>query len=357
MVVLRRSSSPSQDNSLLIFFMPLFISLVATVIGIKQKVQVSGDESGAVVVQTAPGEVLTHRGASIVLPCRYNEQPGHQEPDQIRIKWTKVDHSLQSSDVFLSLGEVRHSFGVYKDRVFLQGDGQGDASLVLEHVTLQDYGKYECEVVNELEDDTGIVKLNLEGVVFPYQSRLGRYKLNFYEAERACREQDGVLASYEQVHRAWGDGLDWCNAGWLEDGSVQYPIASPRRRCSGSDRTVGISNYGYRHKEDERYDAFCFTSNLQGNVYFRKMYRKLNYAEAMRACERSGGAIAKVGQLYAAWKINLLDRCDAGWLEDGSVRYPIVNPRAKCGGPDPGVRSYGFPDKKRALYGAYCYKQ
>lgn len=68
----------------------------------------------------------------------------------------------------------------------------------------------------------------LSGVVFPYHPRGGRYKLTFAEAQRACAEQDGILASAEQLHAAWRDGLDWCNAGWLRDGSVQYPVSQPR---------------------------------------------------------------------------------------------------------------------------------
>lgn len=64
--------------------------------------------------------------------------------------------------------------------------------------------------------------------------------------------------------QAWLDGLDWCNAGWLDDGSVQYPISHPRDQCGRKDTPAGVRNYGYRHKESERYDAFCFTSKLNG---------------------------------------------------------------------------------------------
>lgn len=94
-----------------------------------------------------------------------------------------------------------------------------------------------------------------------------------------------------------------------------------------------------------------------GNVYFLKRFKKVNYAEAAKACIRDGSAVAKVGQLYAAWKFQLLDRCEAGWLEDGSIRYPIVNPRSRCGGSQPGVRHLGFPDKKFRLYGVYCFRR
>lgn len=94
-----------------------------------------------------------------------------------------------------------------------------------------------------------------------------------------------------------------------------------------------------------------------GKVYFLKRFKKVNYAEAVKACIRDGSVVAKVGQLYAAWKFQLLDRCEAGWLEDGSIRYPIVNPRSRCGGSQPGVRHLGFPDKKFRLYGVYCFRK
>lgn len=94
-----------------------------------------------------------------------------------------------------------------------------------------------------------------------------------------------------------------------------------------------------------------------GKVYFLKRFKKVNYAEATKACIRDGSLVAKVGQLYAAWKFQLLDRCEAGWLEDGSIRYPIVNPRSRCGGSQPGVRHLGFPDKKFRLYGVYCFRK
>lgn len=67
--------------------------------------------------------------------------------------------------------------------------------------------------------------------------------------------------------QAWLEGLDWCNAGWLEDGSVQYPISHPRDQCGRKDTPAGVRNYGYRHKEDERYDSFCFTSKLNGEKH------------------------------------------------------------------------------------------
>uniref|UniRef100_G3PIF5 Hyaluronan and proteoglycan link protein 4 n=1 Tax=Gasterosteus aculeatus TaxID=69293 RepID=G3PIF5_GASAC len=316
--------------------------------GRRKVVHVLEDDTGAVIVQTAPGKVVTHRGGSITLPCRFHHEPEDTDPDRIRIKWTKVTDALQFQDVFVALGRQQRVFGSYKGRVFLERAGPGDASVVIQNVTLEDYGRFECEVTNDMEDDTGFVNLDLEGVVFPYYPREGRYKLNYHQGEDACKQQDAILASHSQLHKAWLEGLDWCNAGWLEDGSVQYPISHPRDQCGRKENPAGVRNYGYRHKEDERYDAFCFTSKLNAIVYFLKRFKKVK--PALETARRR----AKVGQLYAAWKFQLLDRCEAGWLEDGSVRYPVVNP-SRCGGAQPGVRHLGFPDSSR-LYGVYCFR-
>lgn len=65
------------------------------------------DDTGAVIVQTAPGKVVTHRGGSITLPCRFHHEPENTDPDHIRIKWTKVTDALQFEDVFVALGRYK----------------------------------------------------------------------------------------------------------------------------------------------------------------------------------------------------------------------------------------------------------
>lgn len=93
-----------------------------------------------------------------------------------------------------------------------------------------------------------------------------------------------------------------------------------------------------------------------GQVYYLEHPEKLTLAEAKEACQEDGAQIAKVGQLFAAWKFHGLDRCDAGWLADGSARYPVAHPRRNCGSLEPGVRSFGFPDPHSRKYGVYCYR-
>lgn len=101
-------------------------------------------------------------------------------------------------------------------------------------------------------------------MVFPYQPPHGRYKLNFHEAKKICEDQDAVIASFDQLFEAWLDGLDWCNAGWLIDGTAQYPITVSRENCGGHHLQPGIRSYGERHKNLHRFDVFCFSSALKG---------------------------------------------------------------------------------------------
>lgn len=93
-----------------------------------------------------------------------------------------------------------------------------------------------------------------------------------------------------------------------------------------------------------------------GRFYYLTPSLKMTYDEAVLACQKDGAQIAKVGQMYAAWKLLGYDRCDVGWLADGSVRYPISRPRRRCSPTEAAVRFSGFPDKKHKLYGVYCFK-
>ncbi|XP_053573636.1 hyaluronan and proteoglycan link protein 3 [Bombina bombina] len=321
--------------------------------GIEEVIHFNGVK---LVVNTPDDALFGYRGGNITLPCTFHYEPKLSSPRRLRVKWSKLHKdNTKERDVMVAIGLRHRSFAEYKGRVHLHQTVPSEVSLVITDLRLEDYGKYKCEIIDGLEDESGIVELELRGVVFPYQPHHGRYQLNFHDAKKACEGQDSMIASFEQLFKAWEEGLDWCNAGWVMDGTVQYPITLPREPCGGKDMAPGVRNYGERHKHLHRYDVFCFSSALKGKVYFLEHPDKLNFDEAKAACVEDGAQIAKVGQLFAAWKFLDLDRCDAAWLDDGSVRYPIAFPRPNCGPPEPGVRSFGFPGRHKK-FGVFCYK-
>lgn len=98
-----------------------------------------------------------------------------------------------------------------------------------------------------------------------------------------------------------------------------------------------------------------------GEVFFVTRLEQFTFQEALAFCESHNATLASTGQLYAAWSRGL-DKCYAGWLSDGSLRYPIVTPRPSCGGDKPGVRTVylypnqtGLPDPQ-SRHHAFCFR-
>uniref|UniRef100_A0A8C7YV23 Aggrecan a n=1 Tax=Oryzias sinensis TaxID=183150 RepID=A0A8C7YV23_9TELE len=197
------------------------------------------------------------------------------------------------------------------------------------------------------------------GVVFHYRSHTGRYTFNFSEAQLACQSVGGSIASPQQLQAAYESGYHQCDAGWLLDQTVRYSIVVPRDKCAGDlGDQPGVRSYGMR-PADERYDVYCYIEDLRGEVFHVESAEGLTYDQAVLSCQEHGGILASTGELYAAWKTGF-DKCRAGWLQDGSVRYPINIPRARCGGGKHGVHTVyahpnqtGFPPRENR-YDAYC---
>nr|XP_008515065.1 PREDICTED: hyaluronan and proteoglycan link protein 2 [Equus przewalskii] len=276
--------------------------------------------------------IHSRRGATATLPCVLGTPP-----PSYKVRWSKVEPGeLQETPILITNGLHARGYGPLGGRARMRRGHRLDASLVIAGVRLEDEGRYRCELINGIEDESVALTLRLEGVVFPYQPSRGRYQFNYYEAKQACEEQDGRLATYAQLYQAWTEGLDWCNAGWLLEGSVRFPVLTAPVSLLFVVKVGKLRRYGH--------------------VFF--VPGRLTLSEAHAACRRRGAVVAKVGHLYAAWKFSALDQCDGGWLADGSVRFPITTPRPRCGGlPDPGVRSFGFPRPQQAAYGTYCYSE
>ncbi|TRY81754.1 hypothetical protein DNTS_031666, partial [Danionella cerebrum] len=283
---------------------------------------------------------------SALLPCVFTlrPSPSHEPP---RIKWTRLwgqrgaDGLQKQQSILVAKDNIIKVKKAFQGRVTLPGysENRYNASLLLTGLRSSDSGMYRCEVVVGINDEQDTVPL-----------------------QRVCVENSANIATPAQLQATFDDGYDNCDAGWLSDQTVRYPIQSPRPGCYGDrEDSPGIRNYGSRAPE-EMFDVYCFANSFEGEVFHSSVSEKLSLASASIHCHTLGAQLANVGQLYLAWQGGL-DRCDPGWLADGSVRYPINLPRRNCGGDEPGVRTVyhnpnrtGFPETSD-LFDAYCYRE
>uniref|UniRef100_A0A8C0XDN2 Brevican core protein n=1 Tax=Castor canadensis TaxID=51338 RepID=A0A8C0XDN2_CASCN len=305
-------------------------------------------------------------GGALTIPCHvhYLRPPPSRRAvlGSPRVKWTFLSRGREA-EVLVARGLRVKVNEAYRYRVALPAYPASltDVSLVLSELRPNDSGIYRCEVQHGIDDSSDAVEVKVKGVVFLYREGSARYAFSFAGAQEACARIGARIATPEQLYAAYLGGYEQCDAGWLSDQTVRYPIQTPREACYGDmDGYPGVRNYGVVDPDD-LYDVYCYAEDLNGELFLGAPPDKLTLEEARAYCRERGAEIATTGQLYAAWDGGL-DRCSPGWLADGSVRYPIVTPSQRCGGGLPGVKTLfifpnqtGFPNKY-SRFNVYCFR-
>ncbi|XP_066218264.1 brevican core protein isoform X1 [Saccopteryx leptura] len=352
---------------------PLFLPLLAalTLAGVPEALAdaLEGDssEDRAFSVRIASAQPLQGvLGGTLTIPCHvhYLRPPTSRRAvlGSPRVKWTFLSGGREA-EVLVARGLRVKVSEAYRFRVALPAYPASltDVSLELSELRPNDSGIYRCEVQHGIDDSSDAVEVKVKGVVFLYREGSARYAFSFAGAQEACARIGARIATPEQLYAAYLGGYEQCDAGWLSDQTVRYPIQTPREACYGDmDGFPGVRNYGVVDPGD-LYDVYCYAEDLNGELFLGAPPDKLTLEEARAYCQERGAEIATTGQLYAAWDGGL-DHCSPGWLADGSVRYPIITPSQRCGGGLPGVKTLflfpnqtGFPNK-HSRFNVYCFR-
>ncbi|XP_033122644.1 brevican core protein-like [Anneissia japonica] len=187
--------------------------------------------------------------------------------------------------------------------------------------------------------------------------------LNAEDAKICCSTKfNGQLATPLNVYNnSLSLGVNLCGNGWLSgmlegnpcEGHTPpdfwlYPAGNfirfkPLTGDSQAFCLVPLANQSY-------IDPFPSHRVMSGQGQGR---HTLNYYDADALCKSRGGRIASKIEVEYAQQSGY-DVCEFGWVKNGEIVYPVVQPRSGCAN-IPTVVNVGFKDKTTFTAMAYCY--
>lgn len=103
--------------------------------------------------------IHSRRGATATLPCVLGASP-----PSYKVRWSKVEPGeLRETVILITNGLHARGYGPLGDRARMRRGHRLDASLVIADVRLEDEGRYRCELINGIEDESVALTLRLEG--------------------------------------------------------------------------------------------------------------------------------------------------------------------------------------------------
>ena len=110
--------------------------------------------------------IHSRRGATTTLPCILGTPP-----PSYKVRWSKVEPGeLRETLILITNGLHARGYGALGGRARMRRGHQLDASLVIAGVRLEDEGRYRCELINGIEDESVTLTLRLEGEALRFQT-------------------------------------------------------------------------------------------------------------------------------------------------------------------------------------------
>lgn len=109
-------------------------------------------------------QIFASPGGNVSLPCHLNRTDGSSFAGiRNRIKWTKLEDINDETDVVVSMGFHKITYGRFQNHVYLQEADENDATLIITNLKLDHFGTYKCEIINWLDDIIVEVELRMGG--------------------------------------------------------------------------------------------------------------------------------------------------------------------------------------------------